>query len=83
MNAIPKKTTRAAYARPYKRASHTYESPLDKELHSTLGLSAEVGKACSAWLTSRGIKTIPWGRYFPVSPEVQKSRRDFHLPNNP
>jgi hypothetical protein len=64
------------------RAGHAHENPLDKELHRTLGLSAEVGQACSAWLTSRGIKTIPWGRYFPVSPEVQKLRRDFHLPHD-
>lgn len=82
MNTTPKQTTRGAYARPHRRKNQAYENPLDKELHSMLGLSAEVGKACSAWLTNRGIKTIPWGRYFPVSPEVQKLRRDFHLPND-
>jgi hypothetical protein len=40
-------------------------SPADRELRRLRGLSAEVGTACTAWLTARGIKTRTWASYEP------------------
>lgn len=39
------------------------ERPPDRELRRLRGLSTEVGAACTAWLTTRGIKTRGWGTF--------------------
>lgn len=39
------------------------DSPPDRELRRLRGLSTEVGAACTAWLTARGIKTRSWGTF--------------------
>ena len=39
------------------------DSPPDRELRRLRGLSTEVGAACTAWLTARGIKTRSWGAF--------------------
>lgn len=39
------------------------EAPSDREIRRLRGLSTEVGAACTAWLTARGIKTRSWGAF--------------------
>ncbi|MEI6676643.1 MAG: hypothetical protein WCO57_15845 [Verrucomicrobiota bacterium] len=41
------------------------ERPADREVRRLRGLSAEVGRACNAWLNGRGIKVRTWGNFSP------------------
>jgi hypothetical protein len=82
MKTPPEQAKHVDRVRPRKRSRHVYENPLDKHQRSTLGLSSEVGKACSAWLDNRGIKTVPWGQYFSLGPRIQKTRSGSQLPDD-
>lgn len=46
-----------------KEFTQAEESPADRDLRRMRGLSAEVGSACTAWLTARGIKSRSWGTF--------------------
>jgi hypothetical protein len=54
------------------------ERPPDRELRRLRGLSAEVGAACTAWLTARGIKTRSWGS-FELKPRSRTTPTEFEL----
>ena len=53
------------------------ERPPDRELRRLRGLSADVGAACSAWLTKRGIKTRSWGEFNLCRSKANKVRFEF------
>jgi len=61
MKAITTSTRGAYLTNLLKPSDSNEESPPDRELRRLRNLSREVGSACSAWLTSRGIKTRFWG----------------------
>ncbi|MEI6654358.1 MAG: hypothetical protein WCP45_06285 [Verrucomicrobiota bacterium] len=48
-----------------KRIDPSEERPADREVRRLRGLSAEVGRACTTWLTGRGIKVRTWGNFSP------------------
>jgi len=47
------------------RPDPSEERPADREVRRLRGLSAEVGRACNAWLNGRGIKVRTWGSFSP------------------
>jgi len=63
MNAFPKTTRGPCRTSRLKGIEPSEEQPPDRELRRLRGLSADVGAACSAWLTQRGIKTRAWGTF--------------------
>jgi hypothetical protein len=55
---------------------------MDRELRNLRGLSTEVGAACSAWLSNRGVLSQTWGRSNRHGTEVKPAELDFSLPND-
>lgn len=60
MTTSPRGEYRTRHPMP---ANSSAESPPDRELRRLHNLSAEVGAACSAWLSKRGLKTRSWGDF--------------------
>ena len=58
------------------------ERPPDRELRRLRGLSAEVGAACTTWLTARGIKARSWGPFDVRSSRSSGTRFGFHPEHN-
>ena len=61
-----------------KRINPSEERPADREVRRLRGLSAEVGTACTAWLTGRGIKVRTWGNYDPNRSKGKRMKLEFH-----
>lgn len=69
-------------ARPHRRIDCSQENHLDRELRKLRGLSAEVGAACSVWLSSRGIYSRSWERSTQRGGGLKPAALDFHLPSD-
>ena len=85
MNATytsPNHPPKSQTARPHRRVDYPPENHLDRELRKLRGLSAEVGAACSVWLTSRGISCRTWERTGQRGAGVHPAAHDFHLSND-
>ena len=63
MKAITTPTRGAYLTERLKPSESNEESPPDRDLRRLRNLSHDVGSACSAWLTKRGIKTRAWGEF--------------------
>jgi len=64
------------------RIDYPHENHLDRELRKLRGLSAEVGAACTVWLTSRGIISRTWERSGQPNAALKPVALDFHFPND-
>jgi hypothetical protein len=60
-----------------KRMDPSEERPADREVRRLRGLSAEVGKACNAWLSGRGIKVRTWGNCDPNRSKGKRMKLEF------
>jgi hypothetical protein len=69
MNDHPKPTPALRLINRLQEIEIENERPPDRELRRLRGLSAEVGAACTTWLTARGIKARTWGPF-----DLQSSR---------
>lgn len=82
MNATPNQPRPLQPARPHRRINYPHENHLDRELRNLRGLSTEVGAACSAWLTNRGVITRSWNQSNRHGVAVKPAALDFSLPND-
>ena len=77
MKDNPKPITELRLIDRLKEIDISNERPPDRELRRLRGLSAEVGAACTAWLTARGIKSRSWGTFELKSRRVSGPRLEF------
>ena len=82
MKAITTSTRSAYLTDLLKPSDSNEESPPDRELRRLHNLSREVGIACSAWLTKRGIKTRSWGEFNVRRSPRKPARLELQLEND-
>lgn len=82
MNATANQLKSPQPATLHRRINHLHENHLDRELRKLRGLSTEVGAACSAWLTNRGVPSQTWERSNRYGTKVKPAAPDFNLPND-
>jgi hypothetical protein len=78
MKTHPQPTAESRLVSRLKELEMPVERPPDRELRRLRGLSAEVGAACTAWLTARGIKPRSWGS-FELRPRSRTNPAEFEL----